>query len=233
VKPTKYDKKLFESRHAICRSGFFEGMIQQIGHIIRNERVNKKTKRLNILDVGCGEGSHLAELVNDLNSTGSEVLGIGTDISKDSIRIASREYPGLIWCVSDLAHSPFMDKQFDVILSIFSPANYTEFTRMLHDDGILIKIVPGKDYLKELRSVFYGQSDRQSYSNEHVIAHFSKHFNLMNTRQIQYCKRLDPTELKHLIRMTPLSWGKNGKNDAKSPSIKYFFCNNRYYCCCR
>jgi 23S rRNA (guanine745-N1)-methyltransferase len=110
VKPTKYDKKLFESRHAICRSGFFEGMIQQIGHIIRNERVNKKTKRLNILDVGCGEGSHLAELVNDLNSTGSEVLGIGTDISKDSIRIASREYPGLIWCVSDLAHSPFMDK---------------------------------------------------------------------------------------------------------------------------
>jgi 23S rRNA (guanine745-N1)-methyltransferase len=136
-------------------------------------------------------------------------------ISKDAIRIASREYPGLIWCVSDLAHSPFMDKQFDVILSIFSPANYTEFTRMLHDDGILIKIVPGKDYLKELRSVFYGQSDRQSYSNEHVIAHFSKHFNLMNTRQIQYCKRLDPTELKHLIRMTPLSWGKTEKTMQK------------------
>jgi 23S rRNA (guanine745-N1)-methyltransferase len=30
----------------------------------------------------------------------------------------------------------------------------------------------------------------------------------MNARQIQYCKSLDPTELKNLIHMTPLSWGK-------------------------
>lgn len=214
VRRTKYDKKMFESRHGVCRSGFFTEMMKQIRHIVSNEAGN--TKRINVLDVGCGEGSHLADLVKRLRSVGSEVLGVGIDISKDAVRIASREYPGLIWCVADLAHSPFRDKQFDVILSNFSPSNYSEFARILHDDGVLIKIVPGRDYLKELRTVLYGQIDKQTYSNEHVVTHFSKHFNLVKTRQIQYVKRINPTELKDLIRMTPLSWGTTGENIQKA-----------------
>ncbi|MBA4493841.1 methyltransferase domain-containing protein [Paenactinomyces guangxiensis] len=208
VKPAKYDKKLFESRHVICRSGFFAGMTREIAHIVRNEIMNAKPKRIHILDVGCGEGSHLADLAKNLSSAGSEILGVGTDISKDAVRIASREYPGLIWCVSDLARSPFRDRQFDVILSIFSPANYSEFARMLDDEGVLIKVVPGRNYLKELRKIFYGQTGRQTYSNEHVVTHFSKHYNLIYTQQLQYEKRLDLSELNHLIHMTPLSWGK-------------------------
>jgi 23S rRNA (guanine745-N1)-methyltransferase len=149
----------------------------------------------------------LADLVKDFSLNSFEVLGVGIDISKEGIRIASREYPGLIWCVADLVQSPFIDKQFDVILSIFSPSNYSEFARMLHDGGLLIKIVPGRDYLKELRTVFYNQTDRQVYSNEQVVTYFSKHFNLVDARQIQYSKSLDPTDLQNLIHMTPLSWG--------------------------
>ncbi|MBN2909644.1 methyltransferase domain-containing protein [Polycladomyces sp. WAk] len=211
VKPAKYDKAMFESRHVICRSGFFSELVEQIRDIVRNG-IGNTHKRINVLDAGCGEGSHLADLVKGLGLTDAEVLGVGMDISKYGIRIASREYPGLIWCVADLAQSPFMDQQFDVILNIFSPSNYSEFARMLHDDGVLIKIVPGRDYLKELRNIFYGQTDKQSYSNERVVTHFRQHFRLVDTRQIRYSRRLNPTDLKHLIYMTPLSWGTTEKN---------------------
>jgi 23S rRNA (guanine745-N1)-methyltransferase len=212
MKPTKYDKKMFESRHTVCRSGFFSELSKQIRHIVRDEMMNANANRLNILDVGCGEGFHLADLVRDLSANGSKVLGVGIDISKEGIRIASREFPGLIWCVADLAHSPFTTEQFDVILNIFSPSNYSQFTRMLHDDGLFIKIVPGRDYLKELRTLFYRQSDKQTYSNEQVVSHFCRHFKLVVSRQIQYSKSLNSEDLKNLIHMTPLSWGTTKEN---------------------
>lgn len=34
---------------------------------------------------------------------------------------------------------------------------------------MLIKVVPGKEYLSELRNVFYDKTNRQVYSNERVI----------------------------------------------------------------
>jgi 23S rRNA (guanine745-N1)-methyltransferase len=149
----------------------------------------------------------LANLVKELDAIGFEALGVGIDISKEGIQIASRDYLGFIWCVADLAQNPFRDQQFDVILNLFSPANYTGFARMLHDDGVLIKVVPGRDYLRELRELFYEETERQAYSNERVIKHFSQHFQPVGTRQIRYGKELSAHDLEHLIHMTPLTWG--------------------------
>lgn len=213
VRPTKYDKKMFQSRQAICESGFFDQMIECVLQTVRDDIRNKNAKQYNILDAGCGEGSHLADLVKGLSlTTPCEVMGVGLDISKEGCLLASRKYPGLIWCVADLARSPFMKRQFDVIVNILSPSNYMQFSRMLRDDGILIKIVPGSDYLKELRQAFYGQTARQTYSNEDVIRHFDLHFSTVVTRQIQYRKDLDQNSLQHLICMTPLSWGTAEEN---------------------
>ncbi|WP_170839838.1 putative RNA methyltransferase [Lihuaxuella thermophila] len=216
VKRTKYDKQMFESRLAVNKSGFFANMAETIHHLVSCASTNTNAKCIRVLDAGCGEGSHLADLVKNLGSTGSGVLGVGMDLSKDGVRIAAREYPGLIWCVADLARSPFKDQQFDVILNIFSPSNYSEFARILHDDGILMKIVPGRDYLKELRRVFHGQAHKQTYSNEQVLTHFSKHFQPVKNRQIKYVNRIDPSELKDLIHMTPLSWGTKEENIQKA-----------------
>jgi 23S rRNA (guanine745-N1)-methyltransferase len=66
-------------------------MIQPICQIVRKEIGNTQARRISLLDVGCGEGSHLANLVKKLGSTNAEVLGVGMDISKDAVRIASRE----------------------------------------------------------------------------------------------------------------------------------------------
>lgn len=213
VKPTKYNKTLFTARYEISQRDFFREINEQVLALARPEIRHAPSGRVRILDAGCGEGSHLAALVTGLQATvGGEVLGVGIDIAKEGISLAARQYPGLIWCVANLAHSPLRDKQCDVLLNIFSPSNYAEFTRMLTDDGLLIKVVPGSDYLKELRQVFYARTPKQTYSNETVLTLLEKHFALLAVKQVKYTKNLDQAGLEHLVQMTPLSWRATEEN---------------------
>jgi len=196
---TDYDKKMLESRNLICKSSFYEPMIEQISSLILKRNQKENSDNIKILDAGCGEGSHLAQIASNLtaNSTFS-VMGFGIDISRDGIQIALRDYPDVVWCVGDLARLPFAGKQFDVILSILSPSNYTEFNRVSSDNGI--------NYLKELRSHFYNKTDKETYSNEKVIEHFRSNLSILDLQQIQYTLPINRESLEHLINMTPLSW---------------------------
>lgn len=209
TKPVKtdYDKAMFHSRNIICKYGFFDPMIDTITDIISNTIQITGSRRSVIIDVGCGEGSHLHQIVNELRvKTQQEFEGLGMDISKEGIQMATRQYLDCVWCVGDLTSSPFKDRKFDVILNVLSPSNYAEFNRLLTDTGILIKVVPGKNYLRELRDVLYNKADKQSYSNEKVQKHFCDNFNLIDSRQVHYHKTLNAEMLAYLIRMTPLSW---------------------------
>lgn len=204
---TEYDKELFRSRNIISTSGFFDPVLECVSDIILQHIENSNVKSIKILDAGCGEGSHLGKVINNLRDrTTADLQGTGIDISKEGILMASKGYFDIVWCVADLANLPFMDRQFDVILNVLSPSNYDEFDRVLKDDGILIKVVPGSNYLIELRNVFYDENDKQAYSNEKVIEHFNNNFKLLNKQDILYTKIMDKDTLAHLMRMTPLSW---------------------------
>lgn len=62
---TKYDQALFESRKKVIASGFFEKLIERVTEII----AEKKKEQLVLYDAGCGEGSHLARVVSNLQAT--------------------------------------------------------------------------------------------------------------------------------------------------------------------
>lgn len=202
-----YDKEMFEARRLTSRSGFFLPMTEHIERIISSWICKCNAGKLKLLDAGCGEGSHLAQIAGSLSSVPSlAVLGFGIDISKYGIQLASRDYPGIAWCVSDLARLPFAPKQFDIVLNILSPSNYSEFNRVISDGGILIKVIPGQGYLKELRSFFHGDTDKKAYSNEKVIEHFKHSFEIFHMQQLQYTVSPDKASFGHIISMTPLSW---------------------------
>ncbi len=121
--------------------------------------------------------------------------------------MASKEYTNTIWCVGDLAKAPFASQQFNIILNILAPANYTEFKRMIAHDGRVIKVIPERDYLLELRNIFYEQTDQQIYSNDNTLELFRSKFKLMDVERVRYNITLDQTLIEPLIHMTPLSWG--------------------------
>ena len=202
-----YGKEMLESRNIICKCGFFDPILKGVSDFISNKISASNDSKYFILDAGCGEGSHLNKIINNLHEdTKREFNGIGIDISKDGIHIASREYEKQMWCVGDLANLPFMNNQFDFILNIFSPSNYLEFKRILEDGGSVIKVVPEEGYLKELRNAFYDEEDKRNYSNKKVVNHFTENFKIINRQRITYNFILENQNIGHLIKMTPLSW---------------------------
>ena len=203
---TKYNKQMFNFRNIISKNGFFAPLTQQISKVIINTK--PKNSPIKILDAGCGEGSHLSNILEKAKqNAANNLLGVGMDISKEGIYIASREYPHSIWCVADIAQCPFANKQFNFIVNILSPSNYSEFQRMLADDGMIIKVIPGSQYLQELRKIFYAQTDKQVYSSNKIINLFRNHLDLQDMQQLKYRIDLDNTLIKPLVYMTPLSWG--------------------------
>ena len=204
---TKYDKDMLESRNIISKSGFFDPMLQEVSRIILKNAVPEGRQGGFVLDAGCGEGSHLARILAFLEAkAGLSFQGVGIDISKEGIGIAARDYANIIWCVADLAKLPFRDEQFDIVLNILSPASYREFSRILKAHGILIKVVPGRDYLIQLRDMLFVETDKKSYSNEQVISLFTQNFNIIEHKVCKYNVELNEGNLRHLLNMTPLTW---------------------------
>lgn len=189
------------------QSGFFDPLIAQICENMLDE-LNPAGKFIKILDAGCGEGSHLSNIQQRIiQQSQYKLLGIGVDISKEGIHMASRSPSTTLWCVADLAKCPFTDKPFNVILNILSPSNYSEFHRMLEDDGMVIKVIPGSKYLQELRRMFYNQTDRTMYTNENTLELFKRNFALVDIKPVQYGVTMENKYIEQLVHMTPLSWG--------------------------
>ncbi len=59
---THYDKKLFEARNKICKQGIYDHMLDKISTVIDTYH-DFNESNVNVLDVGCGEGSHLANII--------------------------------------------------------------------------------------------------------------------------------------------------------------------------
>ncbi|RJS50222.1 SAM-dependent methyltransferase [Bacillus sp. PK3_68] len=204
---TKYSKGLFEARRKLITEGaFYKPLIHEIAKMI-DEHADKTEEILSILDTGCGEGSHLADICDIVRSGFfKSVAGVGIDISKEGIMAASKRYSNKIWAVADLANTPFKNKQFDVILNILSPSNYAEFNRLLTSGGLLIKIVPQSGYLKELREHLFHHSEKQNYSNSETVKRFNERFQFVESSRLSYTINLNKFSLEWLVHMTPLTW---------------------------
>lgn len=66
------------------------------------------------------------------------------DNAKDAIISGAKKEQKINWLMGDLANIPIKSESMDLLINIFTPSNYSEFTRILKKDGYLIKVVPGK-----------------------------------------------------------------------------------------
>lgn len=200
---TEYDHEMFLHRGAMIQSGMYQPLLDVLAPLCENEQ---------ILDVGCGEGSFLNNLAEQVSLGAS----IGFDISKEGIYLATNQPANLFWCVADLTNLPFADASFSTILNIFSPSNYQEFDRILKTDGQVIKVVPRSGYLKELRAAFYPEdAQKQSYSNQQVVDKFQQIYPDMTQTQVTYVFDIPEKNRLSLLEMSPLEWGVSPERKAK------------------
>lgn len=217
---TRYDRAMLTARHALCQSGFFTPLIQAMSDLIIQEHVMTRQTTSLLLDAGCGEGSHLLRLVDTLQQvTPYGIQGIGMDISKDGIRLAARDAWQTIWCVANLSQLPIQDQQCNIVVNILSPANYAEFGRVLANHGMLVKVIPGSQHLRELRAIVHDGTTEPTSSHERVIHHFCKHFTQKALQHLVYPVTIPPKQAEQLIAMTPLSWNVDAETRKRVLSV--------------
>ena len=192
-----YDKKNFQNRQQILEAGFYQAILEGISDLLATN-----PSAQTVLDIGCGEGFYSRKL----QETHSNKIFYAFDISKDSVQIAAKSELNwaVNWFVGDLARLPIKDASMDILLDIFSPANYGEFRRVLSKDGILIKVIPTENHLKEIRQMVQEQLTKKDYSNQDIKEHFQEHFRIQSSQIASLTKPITAEQRQALLSMTPL-----------------------------
>ena len=192
-----YDKENFQNRQQILEAGFYQAILEAISELLASSETSTT-----VLDIGCGEGFYSRKL----QDSHSDKTFYAFDISKDSVQIAAKSEPNwaVNWFVGDLARLPIKNASMDILLDIFSPANYGEFHRVLSKDGILIKVIPTKNHLKEIRQMVQDQLTKKDYSNQDIKEHFQEHFIIQSRQIASLTKPITAEQRQALLSMTPL-----------------------------
>ena len=192
-----YDKENFQNRQQILEAGFYQAILDAVSDLLANSETSTT-----ILDIGCGEGFYSRKL----QESHPDKTFYAFDISKDSVQIAAKSEPNwaVNWFVGDLARHPIKDASMAILLDIFSPANYGEFRRVLSKDGILIKVIPTENHLKEIRQRVQDQLTNKDYSNQDIKEHFQEHFSIQSIQTASLTKSITAEQRQALLSMTPL-----------------------------
>ena len=198
-KDSFYTKALFESRAAVFAAGVFEPVIAALEAAMARY---VPAQHPVLLDAGCGEGYYAKRVCPQ-----REMTRLGFDISKEAVRLASRGQKDAFFFAADLKNIPLADRCCDVLLDVFTPANYAEFGRVLKEDGVVMKLAPRSGYLKELREAAADQLRRKEYDGGDVERYVHERMEVLCQQAITYTLSVTPELAGHLARMTPMLAG--------------------------
>lgn len=192
-----YNEELFEHRRFLYHYGFYDEVIKVMNALVTAHISH--CGEYTVVDAGCGEGTFLTKLCNQIKGR-----KIGFDISKDAILQASRSAKEILWLVADLVNIPLKDNCVDVLFNIFAPANYRSFHRVLKKDGIMIKVIPGAEYLKELRDAVGPRGKINGDDEEQVIRYLSQYMKIVDKKRVYYKVDVNREQLRSWVKMTPM-----------------------------
>lgn len=153
-----------------------------------------------VLDVGCGTGHYLAEVLAQVPGA----RGLGLDTSTRALRAAARCHPRAAVANCDVFRPlPLVDRGIDVILNVFAPRNPAEFHRVLRPTGRLLVARPSERHLAELRASVPGMVTVDPAKEERLHQALTPHFHPVVTREVTYTTPLTRQETLDLVGMTP------------------------------
>ncbi len=188
-----YEAETFLHRRRFLQSGYYDHILEALLDILKEHGAAR------VVDAGCGEG-YFANRIAENRDT--EVYAM--DYSKDSVMLAAAGSKQVHWLVADLAIMPLQDGMADAVINAFAPANYKEFARVLRPGGLLVKVIPGPDHLRELREAARDQLKTDDYSAQPVADYFARHFQLSGRQTVTKTCPIEGDDLEALLNMTPL-----------------------------
>ena len=190
------DKEMAAARTRFLDGGWYQPLRDMLCKL--TERYGGE--RSDLLDAGCGEGYYTAALARAAAARGGRTAGV--DLSKPSVKKASRRCRGAEFAVASVYRLPLADESLDVLVDCFSPLAAEEFCRVLRPGGRFFYVVPGPRHLWELKAVLYDEP----YENPEEESAYPG-FRYEEIVPVETGFTLpDVGNLHDLFRMTPYYW---------------------------
>lgn len=205
------NNEMVQCRRRFLAQGYYKAISTRINQQVRGHLQGQYNQ---LLDVGCGEGYYVQQLI--LHGSNNEIMPscfYGVDISKPAIIAAAKLLPNVTWAVGSAVQLPFHKESLDVVLCVFSRICATEFARVLKPGGVLIIAVPGEAHLMSLRELIYDNVlPHQTAKHE---ASLSEYFVLEVSKRVEYGLHLNCAEnILDLLTMTPYYWSISSEKKA-------------------
>ena len=205
------DKLMVSARTAFLGAGFYDMLRDAV-----TETVLKYTEDSpKILDAGCGEGFYTSHIRQALAEKHPAVYGI--DVSKDAIHAAAVRDKQLHLAVASIFDLPIEDQSIDLLINLFAPYDASEFSRVLKDGGILLRVFPREKHLWELKTAVYDVP----YENE-IDTLILEGFELIEKKEITFPLSLDaPEYIDTLFKMTPYYYKTSREGQARLHALDF------------
>lgn len=191
-----YPLELFRNRREVFDHGFYAPLLGRMEELILR---HAKSEKIVLLDAGCGEGYYAGNLLKN-----RECVKVAFDISREAVQLGAQRYEDVTFIVADLKRIPLPDHSVDCVLDVLTPADYSEFTRVLKKNGRVLKAIPGENYLKELRALAQEQLRSGPYESGRVKDYFAEHMQAVQHDRVTYTLPVTPDEARAFARMTPM-----------------------------
>jgi len=212
------DPEMIQSRRRFLGLGYYRKVSDGINETVATVLSGLANHgECNILDAGCGEGYYLQRLKQALAQGSAAQLPIdyyGIDVSKFAVRQATQRDRNMAWFVASINDPPFLDGSLDILLNVFSPANVTQFARVLKQSGCLVFVSPGPRHLNGLREIIYPVT--REHEEPSITEKAKEHFALATVSRITYPLELNNNRvIMDLLGMTPYFWNIGRETKAK------------------
>ena len=195
------DKHMVISRKNFLEKNYYKGISNRLNEIILSYFL--ENNKMNILDIGAGEGYYTGNLKDFLEKNNIENNIIGIDISKEAVISASKAYKNIDWLVASASNIPIADESLDIIICMFAKIIPEEKIRTLKKGGHLIIVSTGENHLLEMKEVVYEEVRKDFYSPVEDL----KIFDYETTINHSYMEEIKEKEsIINLFNMTPYRW---------------------------
>jgi len=193
------NKLMINARDAFLSANYYDFLLQEIETQINSIPSFSFTSSKNgyLLDLGCGSGYYSQNLVKSYN-----LKRVGIDISKHAVAKASKKDKKGTYLVGSAFDLPIATDSVDITINVFSPIHLPETLRVLKQNGIIIKVIPGPNHMREVAELVYDifkphhstiQEEFEAIANLKVI----------KTSEIERTAILKDDDLINFISMTP------------------------------
>ena len=176
------NSEMINARSNFLNKGYYSFLLNEI-----NKHLSKDDK---LVDLACGEGYYTSKFICEDK--------VGIDLSKQGLKIASKNDKSTTYLLNSIFHNPLEDNCADKIITIFAPIAKQEIVRLLNDDGSFILVKPDENHLFELKKAIYDNPYLNEIEDIRIDGmYLDKEIKISNT------ETLNNEDLQNLFMMTP------------------------------